>query len=117
MHEPLLANTNRPQLLESTAPIIHVLHRDYEARSRVLLRLVGTHRFAAEPSSEPLCCAFAVDDGPVQLWTPGDPVPPEFVEAANIPDWVVAAHGDHFESALEHHIMFSDTSTRPRRTE
>jgi DNA polymerase len=54
-----------------------------------------------------LCCAYAVDDQPVQLWTPGNPVPPEFIEAANNPNWIVAAHGDHFESAIEHHIMAS----------
>ena len=83
----------------------HVLHRDYEGRSHVLLRVVGTHRFAADPSTAVLCCAYAVDNEPVQLWTPGNPIPPEFVEAANNPGWVVAAHGDHFESAIEHHIM------------
>ena len=33
--------------------------------------------------------AFAVDNGPVQLWRPGDPVPPEFVEAAANPAWAV----------------------------
>ena len=104
MHEPVLANTTS-QLLGSTSPIIHVLHRDYEARSCVLTRVVGAHRFATHPSTEMQCCTFAVDDGPVQLWTPGDPVPPESIEAANNPDWIVAAHGDHFETAVEHHIL------------
>src|SRR5262249_9471064 len=103
MHKPLLANTNK-QLLKSTA-FVHALHRDYEARSCILLRRVGPPRFAADPSPTVLCCAYAVDNGSVRLWTPGDPIPPEFVEAANNPNWVVAAHGDHFESAIEHHIM------------
>ena len=76
---------------------LHVVHRDYETRSQLLLRSVGTHRYAADPSTEVLCCAYAVDHEPVELWVPGDPVPPEFIEAANNPDWVVAAHGDHFE--------------------
>ena len=84
---------------------LHVVHRDYETRSQLLLRSVGTHRYAADPSTEVLCCAYAVDHEPVELWVPGDPVPPEFIEAANNPDWVVAAHGDHFESAIEQHIM------------
>ena len=83
----------------------HVLHRDYETRSRLVLKSVGTHRYAADPSTEVLCCAYAVDHEPVQLWIPGDPVPPEFIEAADNPSWVVAAHGDHFESAIERHIM------------
>ena len=50
----------------------HVLHRDYETRSQVRLQLVGVHRYAADPSTEVLCCAYAIDDEPVQLWTPGD---------------------------------------------
>jgi hypothetical protein len=33
---------------------------------------------------------FCLDDGPIQLWVPGDPVPPEFVEAARNPDWIIA---------------------------
>ena len=94
-----------PLPLRTVATDRHVLHRDYEARSRLVLKSVGTHRFAADASTEILCCAYAVDDGPVQLWTPGDPVPPEFIEAANNPNWIVAAHGDHYESANEHHIM------------
>ena len=49
--------------------------------------------------------AFAVDDGPVQTWLPGDSVPKEFVEAAADPGWIVAAHGDHFETAIEQHVL------------
>jgi DNA polymerase len=61
---------------------VHVLHRDYETRSRVGLNQVGAHRYAADPSTEISCVAFAVDAGPVQLWTPPNPAPAEFIEAA-----------------------------------
>jgi DNA polymerase bacteriophage-type len=91
-----------------TAPAgsaVHVLHRDYETRSRATLKIVGTHKYAADPSTEVLCCAFAIDDEPVQLWTPGDPVPAAFTEAACNPVWVVAAHGDHFETAIEQCVL------------
>ena len=74
-------------------------------RAARVLKGVGTHKYAVDPNTEVLCCAFAVDDQPVQLWIPGDPVPPEFIEAANDPNWIVAAHGDHFETAIERHIM------------
>ena len=36
----------------------HVLHRDYETRSRAILKKVGTHRYATDPSTEVLCCAY-----------------------------------------------------------
>jgi DNA polymerase bacteriophage-type len=83
---------------------IHVLHRDYETRSQVSLKL-GAHRYAADLSTQIQCVAYAVDDGPVQLWLPGDPVPGAWFEAARNPNWIVAAHGDHFETAIEQHIL------------
>ena len=42
---------------------------------------------------------------PVQLWTPGDPVPPEFIEAAHNPAWIVVAHNDQFETAIEQLLL------------
>ena len=86
-------------------PALHVLHRDYETRGVLSLKAVGTYRYAAHPRTEVLCCAYALDDNPVQLWVPGDPVPPEFIEAARNPDWLIAAHGDHFETQIERRIM------------
>jgi DNA polymerase len=83
----------------------HVLHRDYETRSRISLKLVGAHRYAADPSTEILCAAYAVDDEPVRLWLPGDPIPSEFIEAASDSGWSTCAHGDHFESAIEQHVL------------
>jgi DNA polymerase len=82
-----------------------ILHRDYETRSVADLKRVGAHVYAAHATTDVWCCAFAVDDGDVQFWTPGMPVPPEFIEAANNPDWIVVAHNDRFERLVEQHIM------------
>ena len=104
MHSPI--TTPRDVLMPDIVPQQqHVLHRDFETRSSLLLKTVGTHRYASDPRSEILCVAFAVDDDPAQLWRPGDPVPPEFTEAACNPSWVVAAHNDSFETAIERHIL------------
>ena len=102
MHEPL---PHRGAVTECAAAPRHVLHQDFETRSRVNLRKVGAHRYASDPNTEVLCCAYAVDDGPVQLWVRGDPQPAEFIEAARNPNWVVVAHNDQFEAAIEQHIM------------
>ena len=82
-----------------------VLHRDFETRGTVKLSAVGSYRYAAHPDTQVLCVGFAVDSGPVQLWTPGDPVPAEFIEAAPDPNWIVAAHNDAFETAIEQHVL------------
>ena len=74
-----------------------VLFHDFETRSTLDLSEVGAWKYACDPSTDVWCCAYAVDDGPIQLWVPGDPVPPELIEAANNPEWTTSAFGDHFE--------------------
>jgi DNA polymerase len=83
----------------------HVLFRDYETRGVLALGKVGVHRYAADPQTEVLCCAFAVDDGPVKLWKPGDAIPVEFREAASNPNWIVVAHNASFEMAIEELLL------------
>jgi DNA polymerase len=100
MHAPLL-DTKKA----TDASTAHVLHRDVETRSVLDLRKVGAHIYATHPMTEVLWVGFAVDDGPVQLWWQGEPVPPEFIEAAVNPDWVVCAHNDSFETQIERHVL------------
>ena len=47
-----------------------VLSIDFETRSRVDLRKSGTHVYAADPTTDIWCMAFAFDDEDVELWTP-----------------------------------------------
>lgn len=84
---------------------LHVLHRDIEGYGPLDLRVVGAHRWAADPRSGIYCVAYAVDDEPPQLWVPADPAPPEFFEAETNTDWRVAAHNDPYESVVEQHIL------------
>jgi DNA polymerase bacteriophage-type len=82
-----------------------ILYRDIETRSTLDLKEVGVWRYAAEPSTGVWCVSFAIDDGPTQLWMPGQPIPEAFVEAARNPDWLVVAHNDAFERAIEGQIL------------
>lgn len=41
----------------------------------------------------------------MQIWTPDDPVPSEFNEAASNPNWIIVAHNDAFERAIAQHIL------------
>jgi DNA polymerase len=81
-----------------------ILIRDYETRSQLNLKF-GAWRYSQHPSTAIWCCGYAVDDGPVELWLPGDPVPAAFIEAANNPEWLVAAFNDSFERLIEQHIL------------
>ena len=45
---------------------------DYETFSKLDIKHVSTDRYAAHPSTRALMCAFAFDDGPVEIWQEGD---------------------------------------------
>jgi DNA polymerase len=83
----------------------HILHRDIETRSTLDLTKVGVWRYAAEPNTAAWCLSHAVDDDPVQIWIPGQPVPEVFHTAARDPDWRITAHNDQFERAIEERIL------------
>src|SRR6516162_9794489 len=85
--------------------VAHVLHRDIETRSILDLTRVGGWRYATDPTTGVWCLAFAVDDQPAQLWTPDQPAPEVFFEAARNPDWLIVAHNDAFERAIEGYIL------------
>jgi DNA polymerase len=84
---------------------VPVLFRDIESRSTLHLADVGAWRYAADASTEVLCVGYAIDDGPVRIWTPEQPVPEEFSAAAHDPEWLIVAHNDAFETALEERLL------------
>ena len=78
---------------------------DIETRSQLDLRRVGAARYAADPSTDVWCVGFVVDDGPVQLWLPGSPVPAAIIEAAADPEYLFVAHNAAFERAIWRDIL------------
>jgi DNA polymerase bacteriophage-type len=82
-----------------------ILYRDYETRSVAPIKIVGAWRYATDSSTDVLCCAYAVDDGPVKLWVPSDPIPQEFIDAAQNPSFLVSAFNDNFERLIEAHVL------------
>jgi DNA polymerase len=82
-----------------------LLHRDFETFSTIDLKAVGPWRYAAEPTTGVWCVGYAVDDVPPEIWVPGWPIPAAFIEAARDPDWLVVAHNDMFERAIEEQIL------------
>ena len=83
----------------------HVLHRDIESRSTLDLTEVGAWRYASDPNTGVWCIAYAVNDAPAQIWIPGQPIPEEFGVAAHDADWLIVAHNDAFERAVEELIL------------
>src|SRR5262249_5294707 len=99
-------NLHAPNII-AAASTQHVLHRDYESRGALKLEDVGAWKYAADPRTEVLCCAYAVDDDPMKLWLPGAAPRAELFAAVaqqNI-NWEVAANDAQFEIALEHFML------------
>lgn len=48
---------------------------DFETRSVVNLKKAGVDLYARHPTTDALCLAYAINDGPTELWTLGDPAP------------------------------------------
>lgn len=54
-----------------------VAHVDFETFSECDLRAAGAYAYAMHPSTDILCMAWAIGDGEVHLWKPGDRFPVE----------------------------------------
>jgi DNA polymerase len=56
------------------------LHLDVETRSVVDLKLAGPWVYAQHASTDLWCACWAIGDGAIQTWRPGDPPPTQLVE-------------------------------------
>jgi DNA polymerase len=82
----------------------HLVPRDIETRSTVNLKKVGLYNYVTHPTTEVLCVGYCVDDEPVRIWHPGDPVPHAYRDAARN-GWTMVAHNAPFEMTVERHIL------------
>lgn len=73
------------------------LFYDLETKSQSAdLKKVGTYRYAANPTTELLCGALALDDEPIHLWKPGEKLPKKYIDHMKKGRPMVA-HGAQFE--------------------
>jgi DNA polymerase bacteriophage-type len=56
---------------------IPAAHLDFESRSTIDLKAVGVHIYAAHPTTDIWCAAYAIGDDPPGLWRMGEPMPYE----------------------------------------
>lgn len=82
----------------------HTLHIDFETRSTVDLRKTGVYVYAADPSTDVWCAAYAFDDDPVQLWLPGQECPPSIIECV-MQNWTITSHNAAFERIIWRDVL------------
>jgi len=69
----LLLRRNRFSLNRFRLDSVDMITLDFETRSAVTIHgenSVGSWSYSAHPTTEPICLAWAVNDGPVKLWAP-----------------------------------------------
>ena len=80
---------------------------DFETRSRVDLKNCGADIYAADPSTDILCCSFIADTGNKWLWYPYEPVPSDLITALIEADEVYAVNA-RFDQGIYECIAVPD---------
>lgn len=75
----------------------HVAHIDFETRSTVDLKKAGAHVYAQHETTDALCMAYAIDDGPVKIWILGESFPDILLQAVKSKNVTFMAHNAAFE--------------------
>lgn len=79
-------------------------HVDFETRSACDLKKCGLHVYAADPTTDVHCLAYAFGDEPVELWAPGTPYPNRLLDHIRQGGTLIA-HNAAFERAIWHYVM------------
>jgi DNA polymerase bacteriophage-type len=86
------------------------LYLDFETRSHLDLEVVGLDNYARHPSTEVLMLAYAIDDGPVEIWEPRlGPMPKKLSDDLRNPFYTKVAWYAAFERAIFKHVLKIDT--------
>lgn len=80
------------------------LHCDLETRSTVDLKKTGVYAYAADPTTDIWCMAYAFDDEPVEVWAPGDEPPARIAEHVML-GGALMAHNASFERIIWRYIL------------
>jgi DNA polymerase len=74
---------------------------DFETRSNCDLLKKGAYNYAQDISTDILCMAYAIDDGEVQLWLPGQQLP-------DFTGYQIRAHNAAFERLIFWYVLQQD---------
>jgi len=85
---------------------------DFETYSECDIKTTGGYNYAAHPSTEVICMAWAIDDEEPQLWTPDEPFPRRLsdaiIDGAELWAWNAA-----FERAVWTHKFYNVSRVLP----
>lgn len=83
------------------------VYGDFETYSEVDITTAGGYAYAHDDSTNPICFTWAIDDEPVELWTPRDPAPERLLNAVSNGAQFYA-HNMKFDRRIWNTIMVRD---------
>jgi hypothetical protein len=88
---------------------MRILYFDTETYSAVDLTKVGSYLYARHATTDIRCVSFClvIDGarGPIETWTPGQPVPQAFIDVAADPNALVRTFNDAFDRQIQEQIL------------
>lgn len=103
-----------------------IVHMDFETRSRVDIWETGAYRYSKHPSTQVLCCAYAINEDPVQLIpreffsckrkpNGGETIPLDLLKAITgmYKDVTFKAFNAYFERNITQHILVERLGWEP----
>ena len=81
------------------------LHIDFETHSTVDLTKTGVYIYAGHATTDVWCMAYAFDDGPIEVWRPGEPLPADVINHIALRFGRVVGHNVGFEWAIWNAIL------------
>src|SRR6266436_2691115 len=88
---------------------MRILYFDTETYSAIDLTKIGSYLYTRHATTDIRCVSFClvIDGarGPIETWTPGQPVPQTFIDVANDPDALVCAFNDAFDRQIQEQIL------------
>jgi DNA polymerase len=79
-----------------------IVYWDIETYSQISLPERGAYIYAADPSTGVFFLCYAIDDGEIQVWKPGDPIATPFADPAG---YTFIADNFEFERCIHTHIL------------
>ena len=89
---------------------------DFETRSECDLPARGAYNYALDASTRVLCLAWAIDDGEVEIWVPGQEFPKSVADAVVKGD-IIRAHNAAFERLIWANVLGPDHGVPTPRLE
>jgi len=82
---------------------LHFIDIDFETRCELDIKVVGAWAYSEHPSCKILLMSWCIDEGPINPWRYGQPIPKALLKALK-KGYLIRAHNSFFEYCIWNHV-------------